>query len=432
MLTEIKLPELGENIKGGTAVKVAVTVGQTIKKDQVLLELETDKATIEVPSTVAGVIKELLIKSGDAVKVGQIVAKIEAGASASPSTVAPKPASPSPAVQAAPVATASASQPAPRVSTPAPIVTMPTPANQKEVAAAPTVRRLARELGVNISDVPGTGPGGRISKEDVKAYAKQLVTVAQMGSTGGSATAMANKPLPDFSKWGEVERKPMNNIRRVTAEHLGYAWSTIPHVTQFDKADITNLEKVRAQFSKPERKLSITPFLMKVVAAALKIHPQFNASIDMTTGELVYKKFFNIGVAVDTPNGLLVPVIRDVEKKSILELSEELNTIAARAREKKLSIDDMRGGSFTISNLGGIGGTAFTPIVNWPEVAILGVARGNMEPKYDKSGVFVPALMLPLALSYDHRIIDGADGARFLRWVANAIEQPFLMELDGK
>jgi pyruvate dehydrogenase E2 component (dihydrolipoamide acetyltransferase) len=400
------------------------------------LELETDKATIEVPSSVAGVIKELLVKAGDAIKVGQVVAKIEAGASASAS--APAAQTPAPTAKAAPTVTEapahtpspSASHSVPRMSAP---VIMPTPANQKEVAAAPTVRRLARELGLNITDVPGTGPGGRISKEDVKAYAKQLVTVAQMGATGGgSGAAVATRALPDFSKWGEVERKPMNNIRRVTADHLGYAWSTIPHVTQFDKADITNLEKLRAQFSKPERKLSITPFLMKVVAAALKMFPQFNASIDMTSGELVYKKFYNIGVAVDTPNGLLVPVIRDIEKKGILEISEELNAIAVRAREKKLSIDDMRGGTFTISNLGGIGGTAFTPIVNWPEVAILGVARGSMEPKYDKSGVFVPALMLPLALSYDHRIIDGADGARFLRWVANAIEQPFLMELDGK
>lgn len=434
MSTDIKLPELGENVKGGTAVKINVTVGQAVKKDQTILELETDKATIEVPSPAAGVIKELLVKAGDQLKVGQTIGKIEAGANAAASAPAPQAA---PAAKPTPAAAQPSVQPTPAVSAPAarpsaPAVPMPVALNKKEVAAAPTVRRLARELGLNIGDVPGTGPSGRISKEDVKAYAKQIVMAAQLGGSGGGANAIAPKALPDFSKWGEFERKPMNNIRKVTAEHLSYAWSTIPHVTQFDKADITNLEKLRKQFSKPERKLSITPFLMKVVASALKVFPQFNASIDMTTGELVYKKFYSIGVAVDTPNGLLVPVIRDVEKKSILQLSEELNSVAERAREKKLGIDDMRGGTFTISNLGGLGGTAFTPIVNWPEVAILGVARGAMEQKYDKSGVFVPALMLPLALSYDHRIIDGADGARFLRWIAEAIEQPFLMELDGK
>ncbi|MCB9757386.1 MAG: 2-oxo acid dehydrogenase subunit E2 [Candidatus Omnitrophica bacterium] len=438
MLTEFRIPEVGENITSGTAVRINVTVGQTVKKDQALLELETDKATIEVPSSIAGVIKEILITEGSKVNVGQIVMKIEAGASApqkaetkSPAPTAPRPASTNTVAAAAPAATATTTTtPVQKTITPplSKVSVAQLPLTQTEVSAAPSVRRLARELGINIGEVPGTGPGGRISKDDVKAYTKRLISAAP-SLTSGSAAVI---PLPDFSKWGETQRQPMNNIRRKTAEHLSHAWNAIPHVTQFDKADITNLEKLRKKFSKPDRKLSITPFLMKVIAAALKNFPQFNASVDMASGEIIYKKYYTIGVAVDTPNGLLVPVIRDVDKKTILELSQELNTLAEKARDKKLSIDDMRGGTFTISNLGGVGGTNFSPIVNWPEVAILGVARASMEPKYDQTGNFSPAFMLPLSLSYDHRLIDGADGARFLRWVADAIEQPFLMELDSK
>ncbi len=418
-IIEFKIPDVGENIKSGNAVKINVTVGQTVKKDQSLLELETDKATIEVPSSVAGVIKEILIKEGTKVNVGQVVMKIEGGVTASfgaaPATqtsapAAPK-AGPAPAValaqQAAPVAQAHI------------IVT-------KEVAAAPSVRRLARELGINVGQIAGTGPGGRISKEDVKAHAKRLITA------GPVSAAVATPPLPDFTKYGEVERKPMNNIRKKTAEHLANAWSSIPHVTQFDKADSTLLENLRKKHSTPEKKLSITPFLMKIVAAALKEFPQFNASVDMASGEIVLKKFYNVGIAVDTPNGLVVPVLRDVEKKAALDLSQELNTLAEKARDKKLTIEDMRGGTFTISNLGGIGGTNFTPIVNWPEVAILGVARAQIEPRFDKaSGQFTPVFMLPLSLSYDHRLIDGADGARFLRFICEAIEKPTLFNELG-
>jgi pyruvate dehydrogenase E2 component (dihydrolipoamide acetyltransferase) len=431
MLTEFKIPEVGENITSGTAVKINVAVGQTVKKDQSLFEMETDKATIEVPSSVAGVVKDILIKAGEKVKVGQVAFKIDSAASAT--TAAPAPSSAPAAKPTAPAAAVAVAvqAPAPKISQPAPVAPAPVAVQSADVAAAPSVRRLARELGMNVGEIPGTGPGGRVSKEDVKAHAKRLITSGPSGSTS-SGGAIVSPPLPDFTKYGEVERKPMNNIRKKTAEHLSHAWNAIPHVTQFDKADITNLEKLRKQFSKPERKLSITPFLMKVIAAALKNFPQFNSSVDMASGEIIQKKYFNIGIAVDTPNGLVVPVIRDVEKKGILELSDELNALAAKARDKKLTIEDMRGGSFTISNLGGIGGTGFTPIVNWPEVAILGVARGEMEPKYGANGQFTPALMLPLSLSYDHRVIDGADGARFLRWIADAIEQPFLMELDNK
>jgi pyruvate dehydrogenase E2 component (dihydrolipoamide acetyltransferase) len=279
--------------------------------------------------------------------------------------------------------------------------------------------------------VTGSGPAGRISLEDVKAFAKQLNTGRLSVGGGGQPS---QKPLPDFTKYGEVERKPMSMIRTKTAENLSYAWSTIPHVTQFDKADITELEKLRkkfsAKFEQKGGKLTITAFLLKVLANALKTFPQFNTSIDLSRNEIIYKKYYNIGVAVETDRGLLVPVIKDVDKKNIMEIASELNQMAERARTKKTTIDEMQGGCFTITNLGGIGGTAFTPIVNAPEAAILGVSRAGYEPVY-VDGHFVPRLLLPLSLSYDHRLVDGADGARFIRWVSEAIQQPFLMDMEG-
>ncbi|MGH8325048.1 MAG: 2-oxo acid dehydrogenase subunit E2 [Steroidobacteraceae bacterium] len=296
------------------------------------------------------------------------------------------------------------------------------------VAAAPSVRRFARELGVEIGVVPGTGPGGRISVDDVKAYVKGITTGARP-ATGASAVA-----LPDFSKWGAVERQPMRAVRRKTAEHLAHAWFTIPAVTQHDKADITQLEDLRKQYAKRAEaaggKLTVTAIALKVVSAALKVFPQFGASLDMARQEIIYKKYCHIGVAVDTDRGLLVPVIRDVDRKNIIELSVELNQAAERARAKKLTQDEMEGGVFTITNLGGIGGTYFSPIVNAPEGAILGISRGALEPVY-RNGQFEPRLMLPVSLSYDHRLIDGADAARFVRWVAEALEQPFLLALQG-
>ncbi|MEO8522948.1 MAG: 2-oxo acid dehydrogenase subunit E2, partial [Acidobacteriota bacterium] len=290
--------------------------------------------------------------------------------------------------------------------------------------SAPSVRRLARELGVEIRQVAGTGPDGRISVEDVQAFVR-----AALSGSGGGAPAV---PLPDFSKWGEVERKPMSNIRRKTAEHLSHAWNAIPHVTQQDKADITALEPLRKQYGaqaeKAGGKLTMTVVALKIVAAALRKFPQFNSSVDMARQEIVYKHAVHIGVAVDTPRGLLVPVIRDVDRKGVIELAAELGTLSEKARTGKLSLDDMQGAGFTITNLGGIGGTSFTPIVNWPEVAILGISRGVHEAVYD-GAAFQPRQMLPLSLSYDHRAIDGADGARFLRWVVEAFEQPFVVLL---
>jgi pyruvate dehydrogenase E2 component (dihydrolipoamide acetyltransferase) len=296
--------------------------------------------------------------------------------------------------------------------------------------AAPSVRRMARELGVDIGDVPGGGPEGRISVDDVKAYAKrQLAAGARSG--GGPGVAV---PLPDFTRWGGVEHQPMRAVRRKTAEHLSAAWATIPHVTQCDLADITGLEELRKKYAKQVEaaggNLTITAIAVKIVAAALKVFPQFNASIDLAADEIIVKKYVNIGVAVDTDRGLLVPVIRDADRKNIVQLSVELAQLSEKARTRKIALDEMQGGCFSISNLGGIGGTYFTPIVNAPEVAILGISRARMEPVY-KDGGFVPRFMLPLSLSYDHRVVDGADGIRFLRWVVEALEQPFLLALQG-
>jgi pyruvate dehydrogenase E2 component (dihydrolipoamide acetyltransferase) len=314
------------------------------------------------------------------------------------------------------------------------IVTVPKDISKNVVPAAPSVRRFAREIGVDIHQVRGTGPSGRISFNDVKAYAKNINEKIERGEFPAAGIGIARETLPDFSKWGIVDRQPMSNIRRKTAEHLSYSWSSVPHVTQFDKADITELEKLRGKFGKKVEaaggKLTVTSVLLKVIASAMKVFPQFNSSVDMERNEIIYKKFYSIGVAVDTDRGLLVPVVRDVDKKNIIQLSIDLAEISRKARDKKLSLDDMQGGCFTISNLGGIGGTYFTPIVNSPEAAILGVSRSVFEPLYT-DGKFEPRLMMPLSLSYDHRIIDGADAIRFLRWVINALENPFLLSLEG-
>ena len=470
-MTEFKVPELGENVATGDVTKVLVNVGDTIAREQPVLELETDKATIEVPSSVAGVVKEIRVKKGDKVKVGAVVLTVDApsgnggsatnggGAAAAPAPAAASAPAPQPAAEksAAPPAKAEpapepapagAAQPAPPAqprlvpmpvrqaeSAAAPAPVPPARADGRAAPASPAVRRLAREIGVNINSVEGTGPNGRISQEDVKEHARRILS--SVGSAGAGAPAVAARParqLPDFSKFGQVERQAWTNIRRVTAEHLSYAWNTIPHVTQFDKADVTELEVLRKrhkeQVAKAGGNLTITAMLVRIIATAVRKFPQFNASIDPERGEIVYKKYVSVGVAVDTDRGLLVPVIRNADEKNITQIAIELNQLAERARDRKLTPDDMSGGSITISNLGGIGGTYFTPIVNWPEVAILGVSRGAPEPVW-KDGRFEPVQKLPLSLSYDHRVIDGADAMRFLRWVVEAIEQPFLLSLVG-
>lgn len=471
MATELKLPQLGENVDSGVLARLLVEVGTQVKKDQPVIELETDKATVEVPSFSDGVVKEILVKEGERVKVGQTILTLEAtdGAAAAPAKAAPEAAAPKEAP--APEAPTREESPRPEpeedqadlahehrlgeralaqyagslpvggegapTSTPPPPVAQPpaVEARRAPVPASPSVRRLARELGVDIYQVPGTGPGGRIADEDVKAFAKSLITGGPAGAPAAATAILPGlAPLPDFSKWGETERTPMSGIRRKTAENMRNAWLTVPHVTQHDQADITELDQLRKQFAKQVEavggKLTVTAIALKVIAAALKVFPQFNASIDQARDEIVFKKYVHIGVAVDTDRGLLVPVIRDVDKKNIRELAIEMNQLAEKARNKKLTLDEMQGGSFTITNLGGIGGTSFTPIVNTPEVAILGMSRAAFQPVYNGSA-FEPRLMLPLSLSYDHRLIDGADAARFLRWVAQALEQPFLLALEG-
>jgi len=299
--------------------------------------------------------------------------------------------------------------------------------------ASPSVRRLARELGADINRVPGTGPGGRISVEDVKAYVKDVVT-GQSSQDGGTGQRSARR-LPDFARWGDIRREKMSRVRMVTSDSVGYSWNVVPHVTQFDRADISGFDAFRDKYGKLAEKaggkLTITSVLIKILSAALQRFPKFNASIDVENGEIVYKDYCHIGMAVDTDRGLLVPVIRDVDKKSIVRLSADVVEMAGKARDKKINPDEMEGGTFTISNQGGIGGTNFTPIVLWPQVAILGVSRGSVEPEF-VDGEFKPKTILPLSLSYDHRIIDGADAARFLRWVCEALENPLVMHLDSK
>jgi pyruvate dehydrogenase E2 component (dihydrolipoamide acetyltransferase) len=294
--------------------------------------------------------------------------------------------------------------------------------------ASPIVRRFARELGVDIHAVTGSGPGGRISEQDVREFVKSVMA----GGTQPAGAAAAARPLPDFTRWGEIERQPLSGVRKITADAMAYAWATAPRVTQDDKADIGDLEAYRKTFNMtaaPEDKLTMTAILVRVVGEALRIFPQLNSSLDLPAGQLVVKKYVHVGVAVDTPGGLLVPVLRDVDKKGLRSLATELNAVAAKTRERRISPADMEGGTFTISNLGGIGGTGFTPIVYAPQVAILGVSRAEMEPVW-QGDAFQPRLRLPLSLSYDHRVVDGADGARFLRWICNALEQPLMLVME--
>src|SRR6202163_1084353 len=470
-MVNFNLPELGENVTTGDVLRVLVKPADTLAKDQTVLELETDKATIEGPSSVTGQVKDVKVKAGDKVKVGQTILSVEEdgrqaqgvpGGSSDRTSVPAPPRKAADAAQpqsstalGAPPANAEPDEPAEEpiegrkhagspdkqggtdkvvdINRGARQASEPSGASELPVApAAPSVRRLARELGVDVNQVVGSGPDGRISVEDVKAHAKRLVT----GAAGPAGGTQAAGPLPDFSRWGEVARQPMRAVRRKTAEHLSAAWATIPHVTQHDLADVTVLEQLRKRYAKQAEaaggNLTVTAIAVKVAAAAVKVFPQFNSSIDVAAEEIIYKKYVNIGVAVDTDRGLLVPVIRDVDAKNIMQLAVELAQLSEKARTRKISLDEMQGGCFSISNLGGIGGSFFTPIINAPEVAILGISRARMEPIYDReTGQFAPRLMLPLSLSYDHRVVDGADGARFLRWIVEAFEQPFLLALQG-
>jgi pyruvate dehydrogenase E2 component (dihydrolipoamide acetyltransferase) len=471
MTIEYKLPDLGEDIETGDIIGVFVSAGDTVVENQSLLEIETDKAAIEIPAPAGGTIKEVHVKEGDTIKVGQLLVTIEDGEGngkkpglkettneavenedeeieelAEKEVREEMNADPEPNVE---IGKKTEKEPLEIIEEKEEPLLDFKEDKKEEIAsderehvsnnkapASPSVRRLARELGVDINLVSGSGPGGRISEKDVRNY-----------TPGKEPKSKSEKKAPeppkikqqepggtvDTDKWGDTERTPMSKVRKLTAERLTEAWAA-PHVTQYDKADITELEKLRKEFGqevvKAGGKLTMTSIIVKVIASALKAFPQFNASVDMENGEILYKKYYNIGVAVDTDRGLLVPVIKNADKKNITTLSVELSKLSEKARSKKISVDELQGGTFTISNLGGLGGTYFSPVLNTPQVAILGISRSSVEPVYIDGG-FLPRLMLPLSLSYDHRLIDGADAVRFLRRVIEALEEPSKLPLEG-
>ncbi|HEY5654164.1 MAG TPA: 2-oxo acid dehydrogenase subunit E2 [Pontiella sp.] len=417
MALEFKLPELGENIESGDVVNVLVAVGDSVTEGQPILEIEAGKASMEIPSPATGTISAVHVAPGDSVEIGQLAFSIEAGDVAVEETpIVEQTPEPEPIVDAEPKS-APPEKPEPEqpvVIPPPPPPPEPEPVHIKPanaVSAAPNVRRLARELGVDIHQVSPSQEGGRISLEDVKNFAKGTI------ESGGGRNSKVQ---------GATRVEKMSSIRKATMNHMAHCWATIPHVTQQDWADITHLEELRKRFGKKAEvqgaKLTVTAILVKVVASALKAFPNFNCSIDSEQAEIIYKDFYNIGIAVDTEKGLMVPVIRDADQKNMIELAQDLGAIASKARDGQIGLADLQGGTFTITNLGGIGGTFFTPIVNAPEVAILGVGRAVKEGD---------RLKMPLSLSYDHRIIDGADGARFLRWIVDALEEPLLLALEG-
>ncbi|MDZ4261111.1 MAG: dihydrolipoyllysine-residue acetyltransferase [Pseudomonadota bacterium] len=422
MAKEIFVPDIGD-FKEVEVIEVLVGVGDTIEVDQSLISVESDKAAMEIPAPEAGVVKEMKIKMGDHISKGSLILLLEPAASEASAASAPEAAAPK--VEAAPAA---ASVPAPaKPAAPvaaAPVRQSPT-AQIDEVGfakayASPSVRKFARELGVDLGKVDGTGRKGRIIHEDVQGFVKRVLS--QPATAGGLGVA----PMPDidFSQWGAVESKPLTKINKLTGQFLHRNWVTVPHVTQFDESDITDMESLRKEMAAEykERGIKITPlvFMMKAVVSAMKQYPRFNSSLDATGENLIMKSYFNIGIAVDTPDGLVVPVVRDVDRKTLVDLAVELGEISVKARDKKLKPGDMQGGCLTISSLGGIGGTKFTPIVNAPEVAILGVSRAKMQPVWNGKE-FEPRLMLPLSLSYDHRVIDGADGARFTSFLSRVL-----------
>lgn len=440
MVQEIKIPEISENVEKGTVISILVSQGDEVDKDDPVLELETDKAAVDVPSPFGGTIKEILVAENAEVKVGQAVMKIETEGKAEQEAEAPE--------ESADRETTAEEQPEETAEPEAQQPEKPEPEERTPkrregeilpVPAAPSTRQLAREIGVDIYAVEGTGPGGRISKDDVKAAAKEASERAGDAAkgagagTGGGALGLTG-PLPDFSRWGETEQVDLSQVRSIIAENTAASWRTIPHVTQFDKADVTALEEFRLKYGKlaqkQDAKLTVTAIILKIAALALLRFPRFNATFDAQKKQLILKKYVHIGVAVDTDRGLLVPVIQDADKKSILELAKELGDTAERARNKKIKPEELEGGNFIVSNLGGIGGTNFTPVIFPHQLGILAVSRAEEQPVY-KDGEFVPRTILPLGLSYDHRAIDGADGARFIRWIVESLEQPLFMHLQG-
>ena len=417
-MVEVKVPDIGD-FKEVEVIELLVKVGDTVAVDQSLITVESDKASMEIPSSQAGVIKEIKVKLGDKVAEGSLLLVLEAGGAAAAPAPAAAAAAPAPAA-AAPAPAAAAPAPAPAAAAPA--AAAPAPANGAKPHASPSIRKFARELGVDLGQVRGSGPKGRITQEDVQGYVKGVIAG---GATGAAAAAPAGKgggmdvlawPSLDFSKFGTTELQPLSRIKKISGPNLHRNWVMIPHVTQFDQADVTELEEFRkasnAAMAKSGVKLTMLAFVIKGCVAALKKFPVFNSSLDAKGENLILKQYYHIGFAADTPNGLVVPVVKDADKKGIAQIAQEMGELSAQARDGKLKPADMQGASFTISSLGGIGGTAFTPIINAPEVAILGLSKSDIKPVWDGKA-FVPRLMMPTSLSYDHRVIDGAMAARF-------------------
>jgi len=430
-INKVQVPDIG-GFKGVTVIEVAVKAGDTVEAEQTLITVETDKATMDVPAPFAGVIKEMKIKVGDKVSEGDLIALVEGGKVAEQAQIPPS----LPLSKGGTVSTPTTASAAP-IAQPTSVTsaTLPplnkgwlggisTPSNQGSAHASPSIRRFARELGVNLTQVGGSGEKGRVTKEDVQNFVKQSLAQPQGATGGGALPGLLPWPDVDFARFGEIETKALSRIKKISGANLHRNWVMIPHVTQFEEADISEMEAFRkelgAEYAKQNLKITPLAFMLKACAITLKHFPDFNASLDASGENLVLKKYIHIGVAVDTPNGLMVPVIRDVDQKGIVQLAKELGEVSAKARDLKITAADMQGGCFSISSLGGIGGTAFTPIINAPEVAILGVSRSSMKPVW-KDGEFVPRLMLPLSLSYDHRVIDGAAAARFTTYLAHVL-----------
>ena len=434
MSVEVRLPDLGEGIEEADVLSVLVSVGQSVAPGDSVIEIESEKATLEVPTDAGGIVTEVQVKSGDTIEVGQLVLTLEPDGTVSPPT--PEHSADQPGIDEAPAPTADG---APRRMTVEPATASDGPdvhvapriadaeidAGGRPVAAAPSVRTFAREIGVDVRQVEGSGPAGRISIDDVKAHARHRPS---------APTPDRTEPLPDFAQWGPIERVRLSRLRRTLADNLTGSWTTVPHVTLFNEADVTDIESLRTEYKERAAaegaKLTITAFLLPVVAAALKAHPNLNASLDLAAGEIVRKGYYHLGIAADTERGLLVPVVRDADAKSVIQIAAELTGIAERARTGKLTPDEMRGATFTISNLGGLGTGFFTPIVNPPEVGILGVGRAVPRATLHNDAMQT-RLMLPLSLSFDHRALDGADGARFLAWIVDALQRPATLAMES-
>ena len=417
---DVKLPKLGEGADSGVVVNIFIKEGDTVAKDQAILELENEKAVASIPSTGAGVVAKVHVKAGDRVGVGaRLITITESGqpATAPVAAAAPKPAAKKVVAQAAPGPEEVVEE----------SVEVEEEVSDENVAASPSIRKMAREIGINLGKIRGSESGGRIVIADVRAYIQRLVKAAAKPATVAASAASA-KPAPvqiDFSQWGPVSKKPVTPLRKVIARRMAESWNSVPRVTQFDDADFTKLGELRKKFAAAYEakgvKLTLTPFILKVVAETLKKHPTFNSSLDEVANEIVIKEYIHLGIAVDTDQGLMVPVIRDVDKKSLLDLAKELESLAAKARDRKISADEMKGGTFTISNQGAIGGAHFTPIINLPEVAILGLGRGALKPVV-RDGKIEARVLTPVALSYDHRVIDGGSAARFTVDLVKAFE----------